>query len=67
MTNLKMQKMSSAKKIKISEVDDHQFNERRLEDKIRTKDHKIEEMKNNIYILEETIVKLKKKDEKNSA
>jgi hypothetical protein len=34
---------------------------KRYEDKLKNKDKKIEELKDNIYTLEETIMKLKKK------
>jgi hypothetical protein len=37
--------------------------ERRLEEKVRSKDIKIEELKRNIFMLEETVMNLKKKDE----
>ena len=35
---------------------------KRYEDKLKNKDKKIEELKDNIYTLEETIMKLKKKE-----
>ena len=35
---------------------------KRFEDKLKSKDSKIEELKDNIYTLEETIIKLKRKE-----
>jgi septal ring factor EnvC (AmiA/AmiB activator) len=45
-----------------SDLENNQTAMRRLEERIRQKDAKLEELKQNIYVYEETIPKLKKKE-----
>lgn len=50
----------SGSRVKTNEAEDRIA--KRYEDKLKNKDRKIEELKENIYTLEETVVKLKKKE-----
>lgn len=60
MTSLKLKKMSSSQ-FPIIQREQSGLNISRLEQKIKHKDTKLEQYRQNINILEETIIKYKKK------
>lgn len=62
LTRIKLKNMSNSQSLAKEESPSLALAMARLEEKLKQKDSKLEELKQNIYTLEETIVKLKKKE-----